>query len=71
MAMSIEAPEAHILAHQMNGELVGKRVFAVVVQNCAKLQKIGCVNRDLAAFNQLVGRSIKQVTSRVWLSLPV
>lgn len=62
--MSIEAPEAHILAHQMNRELAGKRVFSVQIQNCTKLQQIGCVNSDLSAFNQLVGRNIKQVTSR-------
>jgi formamidopyrimidine-DNA glycosylase len=62
--MSIELPEAHILATQMNRELVGKQLAAVEVKNYENLQKIGCVNRNLADYAQLVGSRIEAVHSR-------
>ncbi len=62
--MSIEAPEAHILATQMHKQLVGKTVTSVEMQNCESMQRIGCVNSDLSAFNQLCGKTVSQVTSR-------
>jgi formamidopyrimidine-DNA glycosylase len=62
--MSIEAPEAHILAAQMHKQLVGKTVEAVEMQNRAGMQKIGCINSDLSAFNQLNCKPITEVASR-------
>jgi hypothetical protein len=38
--MSIELPEAPILATQMNRELVGKQLAAVEMKNYENLQKI-------------------------------
>ena len=62
--MSIELPEAKILAEQMNKELRGKRVDSCLLQNYERLQKIGMVNKDLASFNQLVDGKIESVISR-------
>ncbi len=62
--MSVELPEAQILASQMDRELSGKRVKSYLLQNYEKLQKIGFVNKDIRAFGRLVNRKIKSVTSR-------
>jgi hypothetical protein len=39
--MSIELPEAKILADQMNKELKGKRIESYSFRDCEKLQKTG------------------------------
>jgi formamidopyrimidine-DNA glycosylase len=62
--MSIELPEAKILADQMNKELKGKRIKNYSLRDCGKLQKIGFINRDNKSFDQLVNREVKSVTSR-------
>lgn len=70
--MSIELTEAHILSKQMNTELAGKTITGFELQNCANLQKLGCVNKDATAFNRLIGGKITRVVSRgntIWLKL--
>jgi formamidopyrimidine-DNA glycosylase len=62
--MSIELPEAKILADQMNKELKGKRIRSYLLRECGKLQKIGFINRDNKSFDQLVNREVESVTSR-------
>jgi formamidopyrimidine-DNA glycosylase len=62
--MSIELPEAKILAEQMNKELKGKRINNHHLRDYERLQKIGFMNRDIKAFDQLVGRKVESVTSR-------
>jgi len=62
--MSIELPEAKILAEQMNKELTGKHIRSCHLYDVGKLQKIGFVNRDIKAFDQLVDGKIESVTSR-------
>jgi formamidopyrimidine-DNA glycosylase len=62
--MSIELPEAKILAEQMNKALLGKRIKGYQLRDCEKLQKIGFINRDPKAFDQLVNRRVKSVASR-------
>ena len=62
--MSIELPEAKILADQMNKELKGKRIKSYRLRDCGKLQKIGFINRDNKSFDQLVNRKVESVTSR-------
>jgi formamidopyrimidine-DNA glycosylase len=62
--MSIELPEAKILADQMNKELKGKRIKSYCLRDCDKLMKIGFINRDSKSFDQLLNREIKSVTSR-------
>ncbi|MGD0028559.1 MAG: DNA-formamidopyrimidine glycosylase family protein [Candidatus Bathyarchaeia archaeon] len=62
--MSIELPEAKILADQMNKELKGKRIKSYRLRDCGKLQKIGFINRDNKFFDQLVNREVESVISR-------
>ncbi len=62
--MSVELPEATILATQMNEELPGKRVGSCSLANYEKLQRIGFVNRNVEDFDQLIGGTIDSVTSR-------
>jgi len=62
--MSIELPEAKILADQMDKQLRGKRVQRVFLKDCEKLQRLGFVNKDVHAFDDLVNGKIESVTSR-------
>jgi formamidopyrimidine-DNA glycosylase len=62
--MSIELPEAKILAEQMNKELRGKRVKSYHLQDCERLQKIGMMDKDTKSFDKLVDGKIESVTSR-------
>lgn len=62
--MSIELPEAKILAEQMNRVLKDKRIKGYHLRDCERLQKIGFINRDIKAFDQLVNRKVESVTSR-------
>jgi len=62
--MSVELPEAHILATQMSKVLIGKVVQAYELQNCQNLQKLGCVNKDASAFGRLVDGKVVSVVSR-------
>ena len=62
--MSIELPEAKILAEQMEKELQGKRIKAYYLRNYEKLQKIGFMNKDLKPFDLLVNREVESIISR-------
>jgi formamidopyrimidine-DNA glycosylase len=62
--MSIELPEAKIFADQMNREIVGKRIRAYQLKDWERLQKIGFINRDLKAFDQLVNKNVLSIASR-------
>ena len=62
--MSIELPEAKILAEQINKELRGKQIKSCKVKDSEKLQRIGFMNEDLIAFEKLVGGKIESATSR-------
>ena len=62
--MSIELPEAQILAEQMNKELLQKQIASFHLQNYQKLQRIGFVNKDVKAFDQLVNRKVESIVSR-------
>ncbi len=62
--MSIELPEARILAEQMNKELRRKQVKSVLLKDYQRLQQIGMMNRDIADFNMFVGGRIENVNSR-------
>jgi len=62
--MSIELPEAKILAEQMNKELRGKHIKSCHLQDYEKLQRIGMLNRDIKDFDQLVNGEIASVISR-------
>jgi len=62
--MSIELPEAKILAEQMNKELLGKRIKAYHLKDYEKLQRIGFLNKDIKSFDQLVNGEVESVISR-------
>lgn len=62
--MSVELPEAKILAEQMNQELRGKHVKAYLLKDYERLQRIGMMDKDLTSFNQLVNGKIETVASR-------
>jgi formamidopyrimidine-DNA glycosylase len=62
--MSIELPEAKILAEQMKKELQGKRIETYNLRNYERLQKIGFMNKDLKSFDLLVNREVESVISR-------
>lgn len=62
--MSIELPEAYILAEQMGKELLRKQVKAFYLKDYQKLQRIGFINKDIGAFELLIKRRIESITSR-------
>jgi len=62
--MSIELPEAKILAEQMSNELRGKRITSCRLQDYERLQRIGMLDKDIKSFDQLVDGKIESVISR-------
>ena len=62
--MSIELPEAKILAEQMNKEPRGKRIKSCHLQDYERLQRIGMLDKDTKSFDQLVNGKIEFVISR-------
>jgi formamidopyrimidine-DNA glycosylase len=62
--MSIELPEAQILAQQMNSALLQRQIKSFHLQDYQKLQRIGFVNKDIKAFDQLVNRKVESIISR-------
>ena len=56
--MSVELPEARILAAQINELLVGKEVAYHKIMDSEKLQRIGFMNEDLADYDILDGQKI-------------
>ena len=62
--ISIELPEAKILARQMEKRLPGKHIISYHMQDCGKPQKIGMVNKDLNEFDSLTNADIKAVITR-------
>jgi len=62
--VSIELPEAKILAEQMNKELRGKRVKSCHLQDYERLQRIGMLDKDTKSFDKLVNGKIESVISR-------
>ncbi len=62
--MSIELPEAKILAEQMDEELRGKRISSYHLKDHERLQRIGMMDKDTRSFDRLVGGKIESVRSR-------
>ena len=62
--MSVELPEAKILAEQMNQELRRKKVKSILLKDYERLQRIGMMDKNLISFNMLVDGKIETVTSR-------
>ncbi len=62
--MSVELPEAYIIAEQLNEVLPGKEVESYRLEDYERLQRIGFLNKDLNVFEGLVGGSVDSATSR-------
>ncbi len=62
--MSIELPEARILAEQLEESIVGKVIEAYDLRDVERMTRIGFVNKDLSDFESLIGRMIERVESR-------
>ena len=62
--MSIELPEAAIVAVQMKGLVEGKKIASFQLKDTERLQVTGFVNRELHDFDVLAGAVINQVTVR-------
>lgn len=62
--MSIELPEAKILAEQIDKELRGKRIKSYRLQDYERLQRIGMLDKDTKSFDQLVDGKIEFAISR-------
>lgn len=62
--MSIELPEASILAKQMNTQIVGKTISSWQLDEQERLQTSKMVNPDLSAFDNLKGCTVQGVVSR-------
>lgn len=62
--MSIELPEATILAAQMDKELQGKRIESCNIEDYERMQKVGFINEDIDDFHRVIGGLIQSVTSK-------
>jgi formamidopyrimidine-DNA glycosylase len=62
--MSIELPEANILAKQISRELRGKQIKFCELRDYQKLQRIGFINKNLSDFDRLSGGRVESVVSR-------
>ena len=62
--MSIELPEAKILAEQMHKELRGKHIQSYHLQDYERLQRIGMLDKNIKSFDQLINGEIESVISR-------
>lgn len=62
--MSIELPEARIIAEQLEAELPGRRPAECRLQNAARMQQIGFINRDATAFEAIIGHEVREVAHR-------
>ncbi len=62
--MSIELPEARILAGQMDEELRGKQIGSCSLEDYERLQRVGFFNKDVRDFDRLVEGRIERVVSR-------
>ncbi len=62
--MSVEGPEALILANQMNEVLLGKKIDSYNMHNYERMQKVGFFNKDINDFKKLLNGKIISVKSR-------
>ena len=62
--MSVELPEAQILATQMNEQLRRKKIRSASVHDCQRMQKIGFINRNARDFDALSGTVVQNVAAR-------
>jgi formamidopyrimidine-DNA glycosylase len=63
-AVSVECPEALILARQMHGRLPGRKVASVRLRGQERLARIGFMNRDPGDYQRLVGHRVLSASAR-------
>jgi formamidopyrimidine-DNA glycosylase len=62
--VSVELPEAQILAEQMTSSLLDKKIKSYDIQDSEKLQKIGFMNKKLKDYKKLVDCKVKSIEHR-------
>ena len=62
--MSVELPEAVILAEQMTKSLLEKKVKDCDIQDYERLQKFGFFNKDIQDYSKLIDCKIKSIRQR-------
>jgi formamidopyrimidine-DNA glycosylase len=62
--VSIELPEAYILASQMNEVLIGKKIQSYDLKDIDRMRKIGFINKNILDFDDLINKTIVGVISR-------
>ncbi|TFG31271.1 hypothetical protein EU527_12830 [Candidatus Thorarchaeota archaeon] len=62
--MSVELPEAQILAEQMSQTLIEKKIKSCDIQDSEKLQKIGFMNKKSTDYDRLIGCRIQAISQR-------
>lgn len=62
--MSIELPEAYILAKQMTAVLIGKKIDSYHLKEYERLQKVSFLNKNISEFDKLIQNKILSIISR-------
>jgi len=62
--MSVELPEALILAEQLTSTILEKKIKSFDIQDSEKLQKIGFMNKDLKDYDRLLDCKVKSISHR-------
>ena len=62
--MSIELPEARILAQQLDQAITGKTIKEYDLKDVERMIKIGFLNKDLSEFKPIKEKKVLSVTSR-------
>jgi formamidopyrimidine-DNA glycosylase len=62
--MSIELPEARILAKQLNNCITGLEIESYDLMDVERMMKIGFINKNLFDFEALIGKEVEKVVSR-------
>jgi formamidopyrimidine-DNA glycosylase len=64
VTLSVELPEAYLLAKQMTQEISGKTLGQCTLQGCEKFQHLGFINTYASDFERLLGGKVDSVVSR-------
>jgi formamidopyrimidine-DNA glycosylase len=62
--MSIELPEARILADQLNDAISGLTIETYDLKDVERMMKMGFINKELTDFRSILGKSVEEVLSR-------
>jgi formamidopyrimidine-DNA glycosylase len=62
--VSVELPEALLLAEQMTSTLLEKKIKSYDVKDSEKLRKIGFMNKKIKDYEKLVGCKVKEISQR-------